>query len=368
MEANEAAAPRAVDRAELVAEAASLGLPTTRLRVESLTHNPLNMVTDELHRISWDDGATKSAVRKVVTRGGQGEQHWRPSEDPRHWNYWRREADVYQSDLPGRLGMRAPTLLGSFERGDDVVLWLDAVTGTTGIASTVDSLGVAANALGRAQGPADLPDDDFLSRGFVAEYAASKPAPISLLYEDAAWEHPLIEQCWPASIRSDFQAMYEGRSKLHDLLLDLPRTVAHLDVWPNNIIGTADGPVFLDWAFCGDGAVGEDIGNLIPDAVLDLLIPSEDLPELERVVFDAYVGGLRDVGWTGADTDVRLAMMASAVKYYWLVPLLLDRVGAEKHLAYGVPADPAHLYAERGVALARLGEWARKALAGRYPC
>ncbi len=369
MEANEAGVPRPVDDAALTAEAASLGLPMKGLRVEALTHNPLNMVTDELHRISWDSADLRtSAVRKVVTKGGQGEDHWRPSEDLRHWNYWRREADVYQSDLPTRLGVPAPKLLGSFERDDHVVLWLEAVTGTIGTDSTVASLGEAAYTLGAAQGRSPLPDDGFLSRGFVADYAASKPAPMKLLYDDAAWQHPLIQQCWPASLRADFLAMYEGRSELHQILLRLPRTVAHLDVWPNNIIGTERGPVFLDWAFCGDGAVGEDIGNLIPDAVLDLLIPSHDLADLEHGVFAAYVAGLRDVGWTGTAAEVELAMMASAVKYYWLVPLLLERVDAETHLAYGVPADPVHLYTERGVALARLGEWARKALAARYPC
>ena len=50
----------------------------------------------------------------------------------------------------------------------------------------------------------------------------------------------------------------------------LPRAVCHLDVWPNNIIRRAAGEIVLvDWAFAGDGALGEDIGNLVPDCVFD---------------------------------------------------------------------------------------------------
>ncbi|MFI6345062.1 phosphotransferase family protein [Streptomyces sp. NPDC050560] len=89
--------------------------------------------------------------------------------------------------------------------------------------------------------------------------------------------------------------------------LRLPRTPCHLDVWPGNLIRRPDGEVvFLDWAFTGDGAVGEDVGNLIPDSVLDRFLPHESLDELDAAVTDAYRGAWPTPGpgptpgWSGS--------------------------------------------------------------------
>jgi hypothetical protein len=71
-----------------------------------------------------------------------------------------------------------------------------------------------------------------------------------------------------------------------------PRTVCHLDVRPNNLIARPGGEiVFLDWAFVGDGAVGEDVGNLVPDAVFDPFLPHELLGELDARLSLAYLAG-----------------------------------------------------------------------------
>ena len=71
---------------------------------------------------------------------------------------------------------------------------------------------------------------------------------------------------------------------------DLPRTVCHLDVGPNNVIRDAGGDiVFLDWAFVGDGALGEDIGNLVLDSVYDLLLHHDLFDELDARLTSAYL-------------------------------------------------------------------------------
>ena len=71
----------------------------------------------------------------------------------------------------------------------------------------------------------------------------------------------------------------------------------HLDVGPNNVICDAGGDiVFLDWAFVGDGALGEDIGNLVLDSVYDLLLHHDLLDELDARLTSAYLQGLREAG------------------------------------------------------------------------
>src|SRR4029453_4931265 len=94
----------------------------------------------------------------------------------------------------------------------------------------------------------------------------------------------------------------ERRAELLDLAEALPQTACHPDGWPRNLIARG-GPgaeiVLRDWAFAGAGAVGEDVGNLIPDSVADGLIDPALLPEIEAAVTGGYLAGLRAGGGAG---------------------------------------------------------------------
>ena len=119
----------------------------------------------------------------------------------------------------------------------------------------------------------------------------------------------------------------------------------------------------VDWSFVGAGALGEDIGNLVPDSVFDLFVPAEALPELDEAVFGGYVSGLREAGWQGDERLVRLGMHASAVKYEWLGPLMVQKASDAEHVGYGGSraVDSGPLYAERAATLAFLVSWAEEA-------
>ncbi|MEO3891029.1 hypothetical protein [Nonomuraea sp. B5E05] len=76
--------------------------------MEPLTHNPKNGVTGGIWRVRR---GSRSAVLKVLTRRKDAPDGWRHSDDPRHWNYWRREADIYAGGLPklwAGAGLRGP--------------------------------------------------------------------------------------------------------------------------------------------------------------------------------------------------------------------------------------------------------------------
>ncbi len=322
-----------------------------------LTHNPSNGVT----RGVWRRG---DVVHKVLTRRKEAPAHWAASDDPRHWNYWKREALVYTTGLPERLGLGAPRLLGWEEQPDgDLELRLEHVDGAHGGALAQDGLRAAARALGRAQGTPP-PDEPWFSRGFLRDYVGSRAVDWSLIDDDAAWAQPLVRRHFPPPLRDGLRRLHANRERLLALLARLPRAVCHLDVWPNNLIRRPGGEVvFLDWAFAGDGALGEDVGNLVPDSVFDQLLPHEHLGELETALTGEYLGGLRDAGWAGDERLPRLGIRASAVKYDWLTAFCLEHA-REEQPAYGGQGtvDPDARYAARAAGLRLCARWAEEAL------
>lgn len=330
-----------------------------------LDHNPSNGVTGDL----WRSGG---AVHKLLTRRPGVPAHWAASEDPRHWNYWRREALVHESVLPGRLGLGAPGMLAIEDTNAGIELVSEDVAGRYGGELTVQDLAVAAGDLGRAQGgpglvggPDFVGDAPWLSRGFLADYSGSQPVEFGLLDDDAAWAQPLMARHFDAELRAGLVRLHANRPRLLEIVAALPRAICHLDVWPNNLIRRPTGEmVFLDWAFCGDGALGEDVSNLVPDSVLDLQLPHGRLRELAAACEASYLAGLRAAGWDGDERLVALGIRAPAVKYHWLAPWMLERASNDEHVAYGgadtVDADAR--YAARAAGLRLCARWADEAL------
>ena len=118
--------------------------------------------------------------------------------------------------------------------------------------------------LGRALAVARLPRDVQRVEA-VRRRAARRTTPPGLTRGSLATSAPH---------RAGIARLHEQRDRLLALSLACPRTLCHLDLWPANIIRPADDPIVLvDWSFCGDGALGEDLGNLIPDSVFDLFLP-----------------------------------------------------------------------------------------------
>jgi hypothetical protein len=239
---------------------------------------------------------------------------------------------------------------------DDAVLALAFAPGRPAETWSIDDYADVARCLGRAQvlyaPPA--PVHPWMSQGFLRDYSTEKPVDWSLLNSDAAWEQPLVAACFPEELRDAVNEVHAKRDSLYTLAESLPRTLCHLDFWTKNLIRRDDGEfVLLDWAFVGDGAIGEDIGNLIPDAAFDHFITAAQLPELRTAVLTAYVDGMAQAGWTGDPDAARRGMAASAVKYDWLTPLMLSRAGATAHKKYGGTddVDAEFLYRERGTAL-----------------
>jgi hypothetical protein len=361
---------------QVVAELTGLlGHAPDEWSAETLTHNPYNAVTAGIWRVR---AGSFAAVLKVVSPPGAREtpEEWRSSEEPSHWNYWEREALAYEHGLTSTYsgaGISGPRLLASHRRPDgDVALWLEDARSeggsTPGTRWSREDYGAFAHSLGLAQGHIAVAgaglDHPWLSRNFLRDYVLSKRADRGVLYSEEAWQRPLVRNNLPGELRLELVCLHEQRQWFFSLMEQLPRTLCHLDVWPNNLFVGEDGTFTLvDWSFVGEGALGEDIGNLVPDSVFDLFMPARDLPGLDEAVFRSYLSGLRQAGWKGDERLVRLGMCASAVKYEWLGAMMLRRASEAKQRGYGggETEDANLLYAERGAALAFLASWAEEA-------
>jgi hypothetical protein len=336
------------------------------LRVEELTHNAGNQATGGIWRV---EGPAGRAVLKLANAGGDAGAAWATSERGDHWNAWRREPLAYRSGLAqaafGDAGLGAPRLLELVELGPGALaLWLEEVEGLPGPRWSVDRLAGAAGRLGRAQAGwagRELPYA-WLSRRWLRQYVASKP-----IREPVAWDHPLAVAAWPAELRAGLRRLWERRGELLGQAEALPRTLCHLDVWPMNLIargGPDDEIVLLDWSFVGDGAVGEDVANLIADSVADALIDPALLPEIDREVTAAYLAGLRAGGWRGGDAVVRRAIeVTGAAKYCWLAPIMLERLAEGGPRAYD-RRGPEEVLRGRAGMLGLAARWAGASLGG----
>lgn len=320
------------------------------LDAEPLRHGQGNAATGGIWRVR---GPAGTAILKVARRpvGPDPAKAFPTSDEPTHWNYWRREALAYETGLAATAyagaGITAPALLEispqpgggitppgfpetSAQPGTGVELWLADVRGTGGFDWPVPRVARFARELGAGQArwAGRVPATPWLSRRWLAQYVAEAPnwtGPV----EPAVWDHPNLTP-WPEAVRTRLRQLWDGRARVLAVAEAAQRTLCHLDVWPANLTDDAGTSVLLDWAFTGEGAVGEDIANLIVDSFTDGLMDVALLPELAEAAIDGYLAGLRDGGWTGSRDAVRTAVRAcGAAKYSWFGPAMAARAARD---------------------------------------
>ncbi len=304
------------------------------LDAEPLRHGQANAATAGIWRVR---GPAGTAILKVARRPSAAgpPKAFPTSDEPTHWNYWQREALAYQSGLAATAyagaGITAPTLLQASPRPDGgVELWLADVGGTGGFDWPVLRLARFARELGAAQARwvGRVPATAWLSRRWLAQYAAQTPGWVGPV-EPTVWDDPVLAP-WPEPVRTRLRQLWAGRDRILAVAEAAERTLCHLDVWPANLADDAGTSVLLDWAFAGEGAVGEDLANLVIDAFTDGLMDVALLPELAEAAVDGYLAGLRDGGWAGSSDAVRAAIHAcGAAKYSWFGPAMAARAARD---------------------------------------
>lgn len=184
------------------------------------------------------DGASRTVMilRKRLVPLATG-RHTAGAQEPRHWAYWRREAEAYLTGIvPVGPGLRAPVCYGAV----DDELYLEEVTGER------PPVERAAQVLAGWQQPwAGELDRPWLCVDQLAARVA-----VSHLDWSAVTADPRMAQLW------------DRRHALLARIADLPKVLSHGDHSLGNLIDTGDEVVALDWATIGWEPVGFDLAHL----------------------------------------------------------------------------------------------------------
>jgi hypothetical protein len=346
---------------------ASIGAPTSP--PEPLRHGLGNAATGGVWRVR---GANTGAILKIARPPHPERAHmaWQTSDDPTHWNYWRRELLSYETGLAATVyrdaGITVPQLIDVIERADGgVELWLEEVDGVAGFDWTVPRLARFAYELGvgQARWVGRVPDHPWLSRRWLAQYSGEGPSR-SVRLPEGAWnsEHAAV---WPAPVRAGLARLWAERARVLAAAESIERTLCHLDVWPSNLVDADGTSVLLDWSFVGEGAIGEDVANLIVDSCADGLMDVALLPQISNSCIESYISGLRDGGWSAREEQVRSAVaVCGAAKYSWLGPAFLGRALREEsgRTSYRQDDSAAAAVSRLGDLVAHIVEWADSVL------
>ena len=246
------------------------------------------------------DHHTWSLILKVLME--------RPNETVSSPYYWKREYEVYRSGMLDTLpdiGLTPPKTVGFEDFGDICWVWMEDIIDTKQNWTMRDYQN-AARHIGRFNGAymtgQHLPDYEWLSHDW---HCAITPALTDTFEQlDMLLEHPLAQHALPIEEKESILSIWQNIDIYRDALADLPKTLCHIDAFRRNLLHRDNDIVLIDWALVGHASIGED---LVPMVSLSLYLDGNSLDyanQVDKAVFEGYVTGLREMGWTG---DAQLA-------------------------------------------------------------
>jgi hypothetical protein len=264
---------------------------------------------DERGTSSW------SVVLKIIKDAGD-------EQDTSNLWYSKRELLAAQSGLLTTLPswIVPPRFYTATEADTKGWLWMEFITETAPKAWTKDNYRFAAYQLGRFNGAylsnQALPDFPWLCKEHV-RFMWNAFSPLD------AWDKPLVRQYFSNQLRERLMKLWDEREHFLEILNHLPQTFSHFDYSRRNLLIRArnDGQeeiVAVDWALCGCGAIGGDLASLLGTSAALFELELSALASVETAVFEAYVKGLSESGWTGNPELARLGYTAYLPMFWGL--------------------------------------------------
>jgi aminoglycoside phosphotransferase (APT) family kinase protein len=326
--------------------------------IQPLSHEKIIDTTGGLfllHGTGRDDHGLQawSIVLKLLNNP----KEW--GQEPRNWMYWKRELLAFQSGMLAALpsGLSAPRCYGTTENDDNGWIWMEHIKESTDRRWSMEHFYRAARQAGRFAAPflngLPLPEAPWLSAPFFrsvfadGDWWATHMDPAA---PSNAWQSPLVQHAFSDALRQGVLRIWAEKHHLWEAIDRLPQVLCHNDFHRRNLMlrAGANGQeelVALDWAFCGPGALGMDLGELVATSAFFFEIEPAEVGELEATALDGYLAGLRDAGWSGDSQVVRLGYLLSAALWMgatlpgWAAEMLPDERGVNVPAMYGRSAD-----------------------------
>ena len=255
----------------------SVGDPDARLL--NWDHESIHVGSvGELYRLSGKV-QSNTAIATPCSLVLKIQRRWERGNDP---ECWKREALVYRShlfeELPAAFGV--PQCYSIQERQDETWYWFEEVTGAT-----------AGQFQGRYIGGRPLPTYPWLSSRRWTTHTVSNWGTGAIPWLNSSDSSSLTN-----SIREQTLALWAERDAFIDVVDGLPRTVCHRDFNPENLFlsETRSGAhtTVIDWDCVGIGALAEDIGDLVGEALVFQEWDMSRALDLKEHALAAYHEGL----------------------------------------------------------------------------
>lgn len=241
------------------------------------------------------------------------------SDDLNHMFYWKRELLVYQSGLFDQLpvGLAAPRCYQIDELPGAGRIWMEDVREDIGATWPLDHYGQVARHFGRLGGlylvERQLPAWPWLLTDQAARRSQTFAWPAFWQhYPTLRQENALVQRGWSDELAQKFQRLWEDRDQFVQALAQLPQTLQHSDAGRKNLFARRRTTgefetVAVDWGSTGIGVIGEELSTLVTQPIYWFNgVRPEQVWALDQIAFDGYLQGLREVGWRGGASLVRL--------------------------------------------------------------
>ena len=259
-----------------------------------------------------------SVILKIIqSPANVGWRNMGEENDQTHWNYWKRELNVYGSNILKFLpeGLIVPNCYKLTEiPGDVALLWLEDISDYLDGKWSLDRYTLTARHLGRLNGirlsEKDLRIYPWLSINRNRQWVDMMPK-----WQEIPWQHPVFHDRYPAPFESQFRKMLILSEKFLGKLDLLPITINHGDTYPTNFLSKKDvhgidQTVALDWALMGVQPIGDDLGQFVFGAINNL--PDINYTDIIENLFAAYLEGLNDSELKVDPSLVRFGFTTSA--------------------------------------------------------
>lgn len=224
--------------------------------------------------------------------------------------YWKREFLLAQSGLTKNLTgpVKAPRYYRLDEMLEGAWIWMEYLQDTQPRFWTLDNYAFAARQLGLWNGAyltgTPLPDEPWLTHQHYKTW-------LSLVKGEDAWQFPLNQKHITKETYKRYMDLWDERERFFNVLESLPHVFSHFDSQRRNLFirlgeDQQEELVAVDWAQCGIGALGSELNWMVGVGSVLLEWPPAEITALDAVVFQNYLQGLRDTGWTGDADVVRL--------------------------------------------------------------